>query len=401
MRRFPISLPNAVSCAIINFTPYIVLLTITEMGNIITVQVSYHYRFPFLCAHYHTVIGNCQARFIRKSVIRYYCQKGVAIMNELYKRIEALCVSNNKTITEMCREAAVPRGNLTDLKMGRQQGLSSKNLRKIAEYFGISVDFLLGADENVDSIVNDISQYEALLSVVLGDKDVPGDLKRIIEDEWPKEPMSALAALSTKAEESKKAPFDISEEAKKIARDYDKLSDHGKGAVKAILSYEEKAVSAYTQQEQDGTVLTFSKAKKSRVMIEINVYDQPAAAGLGNYLDEPPFHVEQYPADVIPPKADFGIVISGDSMEPKVHDGGTVFVQAAPTIDPGKIGIFVLNGKAYCKKLDVDRENRQIRLVSLNDKYEDIVVGEFDQLYTVGRVLGQWTPGRRQDFLGW
>lgn len=322
-------------------------------------------------------------------------------MNELYKRIEALCVSNNKTITEMCREAAVPRGNLTDLKMGRQQGLSSKNLRKIAEYFGISVDFLLGADENVDSIVNDISQYEALLSVVLGDKDVPGDLKRIIEDEWPKEPMSALAALSTKAEESKKAPFDISEEAKKIARDYDKLSDHGKGAVKAILSYEEKAVSAYTQQEQDGTVLTFSKAKKSRVMIEINVYDQPAAAGLGNYLDEPPFHVEQYPADVIPPKADFGIVISGDSMEPKVHDGGTVFVQAAPTIDPGKIGIFVLNGKAYCKKLDVDRENRQIRLVSLNDKYEDIVVGEFDQLYTVGRVLGQWTPGRRQDFLGW
>ena len=213
--------------------------------------------------------------------------------------------------------------------------------------------------------------------------------------------MSALAALSTRAEASKKAPSDLSDEAKKIAKDYEKLTEHGKGAVKAILSYEEKAVSAYTQQEQDGTVLTFPKAKKNRGMIEINVYDQPAAAGLGNYLDEPPFHVEQYPADVIPPKADFGIVISGDSMEPKVHDGGTVFVQATPTIDPGNIGIFVLNGNAYCKKLAVDRENRQIRLVSLNDKYEDIVVGEFDQFYTMGRVLGQWTPGRKQDFLGW
>ena len=320
-------------------------------------------------------------------------------MNELYKRIEALCASNNKTITEMCREAEVPRGNLTDLKMGRQQGLSSKNLRKIAEYFGISVDFLLGADENVDSIVNDISQYEALLSVVLGDKDVPGDLKRIIEDAWPKESMSALAALSTKAEESKKAPSDLSEEALQVARDFHKLDERGKRVIKAVLSCESEPIPS--QQEQDSAVLTFPKAKKNRGMIEINVYDQPAAAGLGNYLDEPPFHVEQYPADVIPDQADFGIIISGDSMEPKVHDGGTVFVQAAPTIDAGKIGIFVLNGKSYCKKLAVDRENRQIRLVSLNDKYEDIVVGEFDQFYTVGRVLGQWTPGRKQDFLGW
>lgn len=207
--------------------------------------------------------------------------------------------------------------------------------------------------------------------------------------------------IGVNVDATKNAPSELPEEALRVAKDYTKLDERGKGAVKAILSYEGKAASAYTQQEQDSAVLTFPKAKKIRGMSEINVYDQPAAAGLGNYLDEPPFHVEQYPADVIPSKADFGIVISGDSMEPKVHDGGTVFVQATPTIDPGKIGIFVLNGNAYCKKLAVDRENRQIRLVSLNDKYEDIVVGEFDQFYTMGRVLGQWTPGRKQDFLGW
>ena len=40
----------------------------------------------------------------------------------------------------------------------------------------------------------------------------------------------------------------------------------------------------------------------------------------------------------------------------------------------------------------VDRENQQIRLVSLNPKYDDIIVGEFDELRTVGRVLGQWRP---------
>ena len=33
-----------------------------------------------------------------------------------------------------------------------------------------------------------------------------------------------------------KAPSDLSEEAQKIAKSYEKLTDHGKGAVKAILT---------------------------------------------------------------------------------------------------------------------------------------------------------------------
>jgi len=201
---------------------------------------------------------------------------------------------------------------------------------------------------------------------------------------------------------TKKAPSDLSEEAQKIAKSYEKLTEHGKGAVKAILGYEEKALSHYSKHEDDGDkIITMPKPKRSGPMVEINVYDQPSAAGLGNYLDEPESHIEQYPRDVIPENMDFGIVISGDSMEPKIHNGGTVFVEARLSIEPGKIGIFVLNGQAYCKKLMVDRENQQIRLVSLNPKYDDIIVSEFDELRTVGRVLGQWTPGYRQELFGW
>lgn len=197
-------------------------------------------------------------------------------------------------------------------------------------------------------------------------------------------------------------PSDLSEEAKKIAKDYDNLDDHGKGAVKAILAYEGKAAPAEPRKEQEQpAVISYPKAKKNHGIVQINVYDQPAAAGLGNYLDEPDYHIEQYPDAVIPPKADFGIIISGDSMEPKIHDGGTVFVQAAPVIDAGKIGIFILNGQAYCKKLVVDHGSRQVRLVSLNPKYADIVIAESDNLRTVGRVLGQWTKGQPQDIFGW
>lgn len=231
------------------------------------------------------------------------------------------------------------------------------------------------------------------------------------ETSHPKEPVmySLIEALGVDANflfqdcvKIKSAPSDLSEEAHKIAESYERLTDHGKGAVRAILGYEETALVHCSQQEQAaGEVLPFPKSRRSGPMVQINVYDQPSAAGMGNYLDKPDFHVEQYPISVIPPKTDFGVIISGDSMEPKVHDGGTVFVRSTPSVEPGKIGIFILNGQAYCKKLAVDQDNRQIRLVSINPAYPDILVGEFDSFRTLGQVLGQWTPGYIQDFFGW
>lgn len=209
---------------------------------------------------------------------------------------------------------------------------------------------------------------------------------------------------SQEGETTKKSPSDISEEARKIARSYDKMPPHGKGAVRAILNYEEKELSHYTQQkEQTGKVITLPKAQKNRDgFIEINVYDEPAAAGLGNYLDDPEYRVEQYPDYAIPSGTDFGVRIQGDSMEPRIHDGATVFVRAMPAIDSEQIGVFVLDGKAYCKKLKIDHENGQVRLASLNKEYEDILVGEFASFRTLGRVLGQWTPGQRNDdIFGW
>ena len=47
----------------------------------------------------------------------------------------------------MCKEAEVSRASLTDLKMGRKQSLSADTLSKIASYFGVSVDYLLGNEQ--------------------------------------------------------------------------------------------------------------------------------------------------------------------------------------------------------------------------------------------------------------
>ena len=65
-------------------------------------------------------------------------------MNEMYSRIEALCKERKINMTQMCRETQIPRGNLTDLKMGRTAELSTKTLGKIAIYFDVSMEYLLG-----------------------------------------------------------------------------------------------------------------------------------------------------------------------------------------------------------------------------------------------------------------
>lgn len=195
----------------------------------------------------------------------------------------------------------------------------------------------------------------------------------------------------------KKSPSDLSEEAKKIAKDYDRLTDHGKGAVRLIMEYEGKAEITATPKQPVGhpKVIPLPKVKRSHGFTEVEVFDEPAAAGLGNPIETPPSHMEQYPSDYVPTKTNFGVLISGDSMEPKIPDGSTVFVQATPVLDNGEIGIFVLDGKSYCKQLKKDEESQEVKLHSLNPEYKDIEIPPFTELKVLGRVLGGYDPHMR------
>lgn len=68
-------------------------------------------------------------------------------MNEMYKRIEDLCKEKGINMTAMCREAGVPRSNLSDLKFGRTAALATVNLGRIAKFFDVPMDHLLGKEE--------------------------------------------------------------------------------------------------------------------------------------------------------------------------------------------------------------------------------------------------------------
>lgn len=92
-------------------------------------------------------------------------KKGVLELSELYNRIVELCNAENINVTEMCRRANVPRGNLTDLYKGRQSGLSAKNLIKIANYFNVSAEYLTtGQKEKAPALSGEGSEFDAIFS---------------------------------------------------------------------------------------------------------------------------------------------------------------------------------------------------------------------------------------------
>ena len=68
-------------------------------------------------------------------------------MGTLYERITSLCREKGITGGKMCTDLKMSKGTLTDLKMGRQAGLSATKAQKIASYLGVSVGYLLGEEE--------------------------------------------------------------------------------------------------------------------------------------------------------------------------------------------------------------------------------------------------------------
>ena len=112
------------------------------------------------------------------------------------------------------------------------------------------------------------------------------------------------------------------------------------------------------------------------------VYFQPAAAGLGNYLCDTAYENMELDA---PESADAGIRISGDSMEPVISNDEIIFVKFQPQLLGDQIGIFVLNGEAYCKRIEY--RAGEVYLCSLNPKYSPIRIRPSDDLRVIGRVL--------------
>lgn len=203
----------------------------------------------------------------------------------------------------------------------------------------------------------------------------------------------------TPSQDTKKAPS-LPDEALKVARDYNGLDTHGKSMTRLVISEEQKRMDEETRAvETPANIIPFTPKKKTthRGIVTLEVYEEPSAAGTGNYVsDAPASHMEQYPEENVPSHTDFGVIISGRSMEPKYPDQAVVFVKSTQVVEPGEVGIFLVDGQTYIKQLQVEPESGAVSLHSLNPECEDVEVSPYTDFRPLGKVLGGYDPATRK-----
>lgn len=254
-----------------------------------------------------------------------------------FEQLEKLCKTNNTTPTALITSMGMGSSNVTRWKKGTMP--NSEIVLKLSDYFNVTTDYLLTGKE-------------------AGTKAVPSYLN---EDQ--------------------------------VLQSYRLLDRQGKDVVSAVLSTylsqnEKEEISVINSNLPDNvSCVEFGEdlPKDSR---GIAVFFQPSAAGTGTFLDSDDYDEVDVPLTSINAHASFGVRVSGDSMEPEFENKDIVYVRQQRDLENGEIGIFILNGDAYIKKLS--NNGKSISLLSLNPTYPPIEVKETDEIRVVGKVIGKF-----------
>lgn len=141
-------------------------------------------------------------------------------------------------------------------------------------------------------------------------------------------------------------------------------------------------------------VLTFAQdqldEQEGRVEEVLSYYDftcyGAVSAGTGEWLGEEQKEKVSLPSSIVPHHPfDFVLRVNGDSMEPLFKNHEYVFVKKVDEVRNGQIGVFIVDGEAYLKKVYVEKDH--LRLVSLNKAYDDLVFDDKNEIKAVGVVV--------------
>ncbi|WP_165003061.1 MULTISPECIES: helix-turn-helix transcriptional regulator [unclassified Enterococcus] len=79
-------------------------------------------------------------------------------------RIKALRQKHELTITKLAQDLELPQSTLTNYENGKREPRNKEIWKKIADYFNVSVAYIMGVSEQPDSYQTISEQREALLA---------------------------------------------------------------------------------------------------------------------------------------------------------------------------------------------------------------------------------------------
>ena len=169
---------------------------------------------------------------------------------------------------------------------------------------------------------------------------------------------------------SKNNDFIISSNEQSFIKKYRSLDGYGRKAINNLLEVEYERCNTVIEED---TPLYITKP----------YYTVGASAGNGEYLfDDLDCTAISLPDTPLNNKADLVIAVRGHSMEPTYYDGDKLLVKKQSELNIGDIGVFIINGESFVKELGKDK------LISHNKQYQDIHCSDYDNMTTVGKVIG-------------
>lgn len=153
---------------------------------------------------------------------------------------------------------------------------------------------------------------------------------------------------------------------------YRNLDEHGRHVIDLLLEAEyDRSISSKQQTSiSTGRLIQF--------------YPKLASAGTGQIVfDDVPVDLIEIPDVPEYKRAKYAIGVNGASMEPMFSDGDILLVEPAPELSIGEIGIFLVDGQSYVKRLG------EGSLISLNSDYPNIDIDE--NTTCLGRVIDKVT----------
>ena len=160
-----------------------------------------------------------------------------------------------------------------------------------------------------------------------------------------------------------------------IVRLYNTLSNEGK---KQVVEYTRDLV----QKEKTQQVITVSEK-----LYKYHVYEKMSAGIGASVYDNRNYDIVYFNEELA---HDFASWVSGDSMEPKYHNGSVALIRETGFDYDGAVYAVVCNNQTFIKR--IYREENGLRLVSINPKYKDIFISYDEDPRVVGIIVGNFMP---------
>lgn len=196
-----------------------------------------------------------------------------------------------------------------------------------------------------------VPSYDTIEKIAKGMQISTDDLINMLDDEQEIQ-INATPAVLSKS---------------KIQSIYDELEPNRQ---RKVITYAEKLWDEQKNEEE----AKINEVSEAISLYQVEVVSETAAACGFNYgfgYDDK--DIETIGVDEQPPHHDIATKVSGDSMQPDYQDGDILYlVDKGLTTYNGDLAVIAYGDRSYFKKIYT--ENGRLRLVSLNDKYEDIIL---------------------------